>query len=182
MKVSKTEIPEVLIITPKVFSDPRGFFYESFNQLSWEKETGLKRPFVQDNHSSSQKHVLRGLHYQLNRPQGKLVRVVAGEIFDVAVDLRQNSPTFRQWFGVRLSATNHRQLWIPEKFGHGFLTLSETAEVLYKTTDFYFPEYDRALAWNDPEIGINWPLDHGTPILSAKDSAAPDLQQAELFV
>ncbi len=172
MNIIHTEIPEVFMVEPQVFSDDRGFFFESFNQKKWQEATGLKRPFVQDNHSSSQKNVLRGLHYQIKHPQGKLVRVVVGEIFDVAVDLRQNSPTFCHWFGVRLSATNHRQLWVPEGFGHGFLTLSETAEVLYKTTDYYYPEFDRSLAWNDPDIGINWPLNGREPILSAKDATA----------
>jgi len=182
MKIIRTEIPAVFMVEPQVFSDDRGFFFESFNQKKWEQATGLKRPFVQDNHSSSQKLVLRGLHYQIKRPQGKLVRVVAGEIFDVAVDLRQQSPTFCHWFGVRLSATNHRQLWVPEGFGHGFLTLSETAEVLYKTTDYYYPEFDRSLAWNDSAIGINWPLNDGTlPILSVKDTTAKHLPEAELF-
>ena len=175
MDIFKTDIPEVLIIEPQVFSDERGFFFESFNQQNWERETGLTRPFVQDNHSSSKLHVLRGIHYQVKRPQGKLVRVVAGEIFDVAVDLRRKSPTFCHWVGVRLSAANRRQLWIPEGFGHAFLTLSKTAEVLYKTTDFYFHDYDRSLAWDDPDIGITWPLDGQPPILSAKDAAAPRL-------
>jgi dTDP-4-dehydrorhamnose 3,5-epimerase len=181
MKIIHTEIPEVFMVEPQVFSDDRGFFFESFNHKKWEQSTGLKRPFVQDNHSSSQKLVLRGLHYQIKRPQGKLVRVVVGEIFDVAVDLRQQSPTFRQWFGVRLSAGNHHQLWIPEGFGHGFLTLSETAEVLYKTTDYYYPEFDRSLAWNDPAIGIDWPLNGREPTLSVKDATAKQLQEAELF-
>ncbi len=182
MKIIHTEIFEVLIVEPQVFSDDRGFFFESFNQKKWQDATGLERPFVQDNHSSSQKNVLRGLHYQINRPQGKLVRVVVGEIFDVAVDLRQKSATFRQWVGIRLSAANRHQLWIPEGFGHGFLTLSETAEVLYKTTDYYYPEFDRSLAWNDPEIGISWPLDDGTsPILSTKDATASASRGSNLY-
>ncbi|MCK4378541.1 MAG: dTDP-4-dehydrorhamnose 3,5-epimerase [Deltaproteobacteria bacterium] len=180
MKIIRTEIPEVFMVEPQVFSDDRGFFFESFNQKKWEEATGLKRPFVQDNHSSSQKLVLRGLHYQINQPQGKLVRVVVGKIFDVAVDLRRESKTFCHWFGVCLSATNHRQLWVPEGFAHGFLTLSETAEVLYKTTDYYYPEFDRSLAWDDPEISINWPLDGSIPSLSNKDTTAKRLQEAEL--
>ena len=181
MKITRTDIPEVLIVEPQVFSDERGFFFESFNQKNWREATGLERPFVQDNHSSSKQHVLRGLHYQVVKPQGKLVRVVAGEIFDVAVDLRRESPTFRRWVGIRLSADNRRQLWIPEGFGHGFLTLSTTAEVLYKTTDYYYPEFDRSLAWNDPQIGIKWPLTSNQPILSDKDSTAKRLLEAELF-
>jgi len=181
MDIIRTDIPEVLIVEPRVFSDERGFFFESFNRKDWREATGLERPFVQDNHSSSKKHVLRGLHYQIVKPQGKLVRVVAGEIFDVAVDLRRESPTFRRWVGVRLSAANRRQLWIPEGFGHGFLTLSATAEVLYKTTDYYYPEFDRSLAWNDPQIAIDWPLDGHTPGLSSKDATAKKLREAELF-
>lgn len=181
MKIIHTEIPEVFMVEPQVFSDDRGFFFESFNQKKWQEATGLERPFVQDNHSSSRKLVLRGLHYQVKKPQGKLVRVVAGEIFDVAVDLRRGAETFRRWVGVHLSADNRRQLWIPEGFGHGFLALSPTAEVLYKTTDYYYPEYDRSLAWNDPDIGISWPLRDREPILSAKDRTAPGLKKAELF-
>ena len=181
MEIRQTEIAAVLIVEPQVFSDERGFFFESFNQKEWEQKTGLERPFVQDNHSSSQKLVLRGLHYQIKKPQGKLVRVVAGEIFDVAVDLRRGSETFCRWVGVHLSAGNRRQLWIPEGFGHGFLALSPTAEVLYKTTDYYYPEFDRSLAWNDPDIGITWPLHGSEPLLSSKDSTAPGLKKAELF-
>jgi dTDP-4-dehydrorhamnose 3,5-epimerase len=181
MEIIHTDIPEVLLVEPRVFSDDRGFFFESFNWKAWQEAAGLERPFVQDNHSSSKKHVLRGLHYQIVKPQGKLVRVVAGEIFDVAVDLRRESPTFRRWVGVRLSAANRRQLWIPEGFGHGFLTLSATAEVLYKTTDYYYPEFDRSLAWNDPQIAIDWPLDGHTPGLSIKDATAKKLREAELF-
>ncbi len=180
MKVIETCIPDVLIIEPKVFGDERGFFYESFNAAAFEAATGLKRQFVQDNHSKSQRGVLRGLHYQIQQPQGKLVRVVAGEVFDVAVDLRKSSPSFGRWFGTHLSAQNQRQLWIPEGFAHGFVVLSESAEFLYKTTDYYAPEHERSLLWNDPELGIQWPFDEA-PQLSAKDQAGKLLRDAELF-
>ena len=180
MKVVETSIPDVLIIEPKVFGDERGFFYESFNAAAFEAATGLKRQFVQDNHSKSQRGVLRGLHYQIRQPQGKLVRVVAGEVFDVAVDLRKSSPSFGRWFGTHLSAQNQHQLWIPEGFAHGFVVLSETAEFLYKTTDYYAPEHERSLLWNDPELGIEWPFDE-PPQLSAKDQAGKRLSEAELF-
>ena len=180
MKIIETSIPDVLIIEPKVFGDERGFFYESFNAAAFEAATGLKRQFVQDNHSKSQRGVLRGLHYQIQQPQGKLVRVVAGEVFDVAVDLRRSSPSFGRWAGVLLNAENKRQLWIPEGFAHGFVVLSETAEFLYKTTDYYAPEHERSLLWNDPELGIDWPLDT-PPQLSAKDQAGKLLRDAELF-
>ena len=180
MKVIETSIPDVLIIQPKVFGDERGFFYESFNAAAFEAATGLKRQFVQDNHSKSQRGVLRGLHYQIQQPQGKLVRVVAGEVFDVAVDLRKSSPSFGRWFGTHLSAQNQRQLWIPEGFAHGFVVLSESAEFLYKTTDYYAPEHERSLLWNDPELGIEWPFDE-PPQLSAKDQAGKRLSDAELF-
>ncbi|WP_314018205.1 dTDP-4-dehydrorhamnose 3,5-epimerase [Stutzerimonas degradans] len=180
MKIIETSIPDVLIIEPKVFGDERGFFYESFNAAAFEAATGLKRQFVQDNHSKSQRGVLRGLHYQIQQPQGKLVRVVAGEVFDVAVDLRRSSPSFGRWTGVLLNAENKRQLWIPEGFAHGFVVLSETAEFLYKTTDYYAPEHERSLLWNDPELGIDWPLDT-LPQLSAKDQAGKLLRDAELF-
>ncbi|MHC3750438.1 dTDP-4-dehydrorhamnose 3,5-epimerase [Stutzerimonas stutzeri] len=180
MKVVETSIPDVLIIEPKVFGDERGFFYESFNAAAFEAATGLKRQFVQDNHSKSQRGVLRGLHYQIQQPQGKLVRVVAGEVFDVAVDLRKSSPSFGRWFGTHLSAQNQRQLWIPEGFAHGFVVLSESAEFLYKTTDYYAPEHERSLLWNDPELGIQWPIDEA-PQLSAKDQAGKLLRDAELF-
>jgi len=180
MKVVETSIPDVLIIEPKVFGDERGFFYESFNAAAFEAATGLKRQFVQDNHSKSQRGVLRGLHYQIQQPQGKLVRVVAGEVFDVAVDLRKSSPSFGRWFGTHLSAQNQRQLWIPEGFAHGFVVLSESAEFLYKTTDYYAPEHERSLLWNDPELGIQWPFDEA-PQLSAKDQAGKLLREAELF-
>ncbi len=180
MKVVETSIPDVLIIEPKVFGDERGFFYESFNAAAFEAATGLKRQFVQDNHSKSQRGVLRGLHYQIQQPQGKLVRVVTGEVFDVAVDLRKSSPSFGRWFGTHLSAQNQRQLWIPEGFAHGFVVLSESAEFLYKTTDYYAPEHERSLLWNDPELGIQWPFDEA-PQLSAKDQAGKLLRDAELF-
>ncbi|AGA88733.1 dTDP-4-dehydrorhamnose 3,5-epimerase [Stutzerimonas stutzeri] len=180
MKVVETSIPDVLIIEPKVFGDERGFFYESFNAAAFEAATGLKRQFVQDNHSKSQRGVLRGLHYQIQQPQGKLVRVVAGEVFDVAVDLRKSSPSFGRWFGTHLSAQNQRQLWIPEGFAHGFVVLSESAEFLYKTTDYYAPEHERSLLWNDPALGIEWPFDE-SPQLSAKDQAGKRLSDAELF-
>ena len=180
MKVIETCIPDVLIIEPKVFGDERGFFYESFNAAAFEAATGLKRQFVQDNHSKSQRGVLRGLHCQIQQPQGKLVRVVAGEVFDVAVDLRKSSPSFGRWFGTHLSAQNQRQLWIPEGFAHGFVVLSESAEFLYKTTDYYAPEHERSLLWNDPALGIQWPIDEA-PQLSAKDQAGKLLRDAELF-
>ncbi|WP_104098313.1 dTDP-4-dehydrorhamnose 3,5-epimerase [Stutzerimonas kunmingensis] len=180
MKVVETSIPDVLIIEPKVFGDERGFFYESFNAAAFEAATGLKRQFVQDNHSKSQRGVLRGLHYQIQQPQGKLVRVVAGEVFDVAVDLRKSSPSFGRWVGTRLSAQNQRQLWIPEGFAHGFVVLSESAEFLYKTTDYYAPEHERSLLWNDPALGIQWPIDE-PPQLSAKDQAGKPLSETELF-
>ena len=181
MHVMPTALPEVLILEPKVFGDDRGFFFESFNARTFAQATGLQREFVQDNHSKSSRHVLRGLHYQIRHPQGKLVRVVQGEVFDVAVDLRRSSPTFGRWVGVRLSAQNKRQLWVPEGFAHGFLVLSETAEFLYKTTDYYAPEHERSLLWSDPAIGINWPIT-GVPKLAAKDAAAPLLADAEVFV
>ena len=180
MQAIQTEIPDVFIIEPKVFGDERGFFFESFNARRFAELTGANPEFVQDNHSRSVKGVLRGLHYQIRQPQGKLVRVVAGEVWDVAVDLRRSSPTFGKWVGVTLSAENKRQLWIPEGFAHGFVVLSETAEFLYKTTDYYAPEHERSLLWNDPELGIEWPFDE-PPQLSAKDIAGKPLSQAELF-
>ncbi len=174
MKAIPTTIPDVVILEPKVFGDARGHFFESFNQKAFQAATGLAVDFVQDNHSKSAKNVLRGLHYQLPpKAQGKLVRVVQGEVFDVAVDMRNGSKTFGQWVGQVLSATNQLQMWIPQGFAHGFLTLSDTAEFLYKTTDYYSPEHERAIRWNDPEIGINWPLTAAEPILAAKDAAAP---------
>lgn len=172
MHATPTAIPEVIILEPKVFGDDRGFFFESFNARAFEQATGLKRDFVQDNHSKSARNVLRGMHYQICKPQGKLVRVAQGEVFDVAVDLRQDSKTFGQWVGVHLSAENKRQLWVPEGFAHGFVVLSETAEFLYKTTDYYAPEYERSLLWNDPQVGIVWPVLDGEPRLAAKDAAA----------
>jgi len=180
MKVIETSIPEVLILEPKVFGDERGFFYESFNAAAFEEATGLKRQFVQDNHSKSQRGVLRGLHYQIQQPQGKLVRVVAGEVFDVAVDLRKSSPSFGHWVGTHLSAQNQRQLWVPEGFAHGFVVLSESAEFLYKTTDYYAPAHERSLLWNDPELGIQWPISEA-PQLSKKDVEGKRLSEAELF-
>ncbi|MDP1653026.1 MAG: dTDP-4-dehydrorhamnose 3,5-epimerase [Rhodocyclaceae bacterium] len=171
MKVTPTAIPDVLIIEPKVFGDDRGFFFESYNRQAFEKATGLDVDFVQDNHVKSQQGVLRGLHYQLPpKAQGKLVRVVQGEVFDVAVDIRKSSPTFGRWVGDILSAENKKQLWIPPGFAHGFVTLSATAEFLYKTTDYYAPEYERCIRWDDPALGIAWPLD-AQPLVSAKDVA-----------
>lgn len=175
MNVIETSIPDVLIFEPKVFGDERGFFFESFNQKVFEESVGRKVEFVQDNHSKSSKGVLRGLHYQIAPyAQGKLVRCVQGEVFDVAVDIRERSATFGKWVGVNLSADNKRQMWIPEGFAHGFLVLSETAEFIYKTTNYYHPASDRGLAWNDPILNISWPLE-GVPLLSAKDSAQPYL-------
>lgn len=180
MQVVQTRIPEVLIFEPKVFGDDRGFFFESFNQRVFAQAVGRSPAFVQDNHSKSAQHVLRGLHYQIRQPQGKLVRVIVGEVFDVAVDLRRTSPTFGQWVGAHLSGDNKRQLWVPEGFAHGFLVLSESAEFLYKTTDFYAPEHERCLRWDDPALAIDWPL-QGVPQLSAKDQQGQALGTAELF-
>lgn len=180
MQVISTAIPEVLIVEPKVFGDARGFFFESYNERAFAQTTGLMLNFVQDNHSRSAKGVLRGLHYQIRQPQGKLVRVVRGSVFDVAVDVRRSSPTFGKWVGVELSEDNHRQMWVPAGFAHGFLVTSESADVLYKTTDYYAPEHERCIAWDDPAIGIRWPLD-GAPQLSAKDREGQLLAQAELF-
>jgi len=171
MKTSPTAISDVVLLEPKVFGDARGFFLESFNEEVFRMETGQDVQFKQDNHSRSARGVLRGLHYQVQQPQGKLVRVVRGAVFDVAVDIRPESPTFGKWVGVELSEDNHRQLWVPPGLAHGFLVLSETADFLYKTTDYYAPQYERSIAWNDPAIGIRWPLS-GEPILSAKDGAA----------
>ena len=182
MNFVKTKIPDVIVFEPKVFGDDRGFFFESFNQKAFEQATGLKNiNFVQDNHSKSVKNVLRGLHYQIQQAQGKLVRVTQGEVFDVAVDLRKSSPTFGQWEGTHLSAENKRQMWIPPGFAHGFLVLSDTAEFLYKTTDFYAPQYECCVKWDDPSIGIEWPL-QGMPILSAKDNQGLKLREANKFV
>lgn len=180
MKVTPTSIPEVLIIEPKVFGDARGFFYESFNQQAFNDATGGRHQFVQDNHSRSSKGVLRGLHYQIEQPQGKLVRVARGAVFDVAVDIRKSSPTFGKWVGVELSEDNHRQMWVPPGFAHGFVVLSETADFLYKTTDYYAPAHERCIIWNDPAIGIEWPMAI-EPNLSAKDQQGVLLQDAEIF-
>ncbi|MGB3812213.1 MAG: dTDP-4-dehydrorhamnose 3,5-epimerase, partial [Shinella sp.] len=158
MQATPTAIPDVVILEPKVFGDERGFFYESFNARAFREATGLTRAFVQDNHSKSTRNVLRGLHYQIQQPQGKLVRVAQGEVFDVAVDVRRASPTFGQWVGVHLSAENKKQLWVPEGFAHGFVVLSETAEFLYKTTDYYSPAFERSILWNDPDLAIHWPI------------------------
>jgi dTDP-4-dehydrorhamnose 3,5-epimerase len=181
MQVVPTAIPEVLIIEPKVFGDARGFFFESYNARAFAQVTGLDLNFVQDNHSRSARGVLRGLHYQLKQTQGKLVRVVRGSVYDVAVDVRRSSPTFGRWVGVELSESNQRQLWVPAGFAHGFLVTSESADFLYKTTDYYAPEHERCIAWNDPAIGIAWPLDGGAPALSAKDQQGVPLAQAEVF-
>jgi dTDP-4-dehydrorhamnose 3,5-epimerase len=180
INVISTALPDVKIIEPKVFGDARGFFYESFNARDFAKEVGVSDEFVQDNHSRSVKGVLRGLHYQIQHPQGKLVRVVSGEVFDVAVDIRRSSPSFGKWVGVYLSADNKRQLWVPPGFAHGFCVTSESAEFLYKTTDYWFPEFERSLLWNDPALGIEWPLD-GAPQVAAKDAAGRLLAEAEVF-
>ena len=182
MKTIPLTIPDIILFEPKVFSDDRGFFFESFNQNDFEKIAGISPTFVQDNHSKSTKGVLRGLHYQLHpKAQGKLIRAIQGEIFDVVVDIRKDSPTFGQWHGEVLSADNKKQLWIPLGFAHGFLTLSDTAEILYKTTDFYAPDFERCIAWNDSEIGIDWPLNR-EPQLSQKDMHGLSLQQSEYFI
>ncbi len=180
MKVTPFAIPEIVLIEPKVFGDERGFFFESFNQARFEETVGREINFVQDNHSRSVKNVLRGLHYQIQQPQGKLVRVVQGEVFDVAVDLRKSSPTFGRWVGQVLSAENKHQLWIPEGFAHGFVVLSDTAEFLYKTTDYYAPAHERCLLWNDPVLNIQWPLGIA-PVLSAKDTQGKPFSEAEVF-
>ena len=176
-----TALPEVFVLEPKCFGDARGFFYESFNAKAFKEGTGADREFVQDNHSRSAKNVLRGLHYQIKNPQGKLVRVVAGRVFDVAVDIRRSSPNFGRWVGVELSAENRKQLWVPEGFAHGFVVLSEYADFLYKTTDYYAPQYERSLLWNDPALKIDWPIIEGEPILSQKDRQALTLADAETF-
>ena len=182
MLAQRLAIPDVICFTPKVFGDYRGFFYESFNQRVFEQALGQAAPhFVQDNHSRSAKGVLRGLHYQIQQPQGKLVRVTQGEVFDVAVDIRKSSPTFGKWVGEILSAQNNRQIWVPQGFAHGFLVLSETAEFLYKATDFWAPQFERCIAWNDPAIRIQWPLHSITPALSGKDAQGKLLAQAECF-
>ena len=186
MNVIPTALPEVLILEPKVFGDARGFFFESYNRQTFAADTGLDVEFVQDNHSRSAQGVLRGLHYQLVKPQGKLVRAVTGTVWDVAVDLRRSSPRFGQWVGVELSAENKRLLWVPPGFGHGFVVLSETADFLYKTTDYWYAEHERSVVWNDPQLAIDWPLaglnlPDGLPQLAAKDAAAPRLAQAEVY-
>ena len=180
MKFIKTTIPDVFIIEPNVFGDDRGFFFESFNQANFEEGIGRMVSFVQDNHSKSIKNVLRGLHYQIDQPQGKLVRVLSGEVFDVAVDIRKSSPTFGRWVGVLISAENKRQLWVPEGFAHGFLTLSETSEFFYKTTNYYAPQFERCIAWDDTSLKIEWPI-NGKPILSDKDSQGKNFKLAEVF-
>ncbi|MGJ7493683.1 dTDP-4-dehydrorhamnose 3,5-epimerase [Variovorax sp. RT4R15] len=181
MNVTATAIPDVLVIEPKVFGDARGFFFESFNGTVFNEAVGRPVDFVQDNHSRSSRGVLRGLHYQIQQPQGKLVRVARGAVFDVAVDIRRSSPTFGKWVGVELTEHNHKQLWVPEGFAHGFLVLSETADFLYKTTDYYAPTFERCILWNDPSLGIVWPDVGDVPALSAKDAAASDFKRAEVF-
>ena len=181
MRITPTAIADVLLIEPKVFGDDRGFFFESFNQRAFREATGVDLDFVQDNHSKSARGVLRGLHYQIQHAQGKLVRVVAGEVFDVAVDIRRNSPTFGRWVGEVLSADNKRQLWIPPGMAHGFVVLSETAEFLYKTTDYWAPEHERCIAWNDPTLAIAWPVLDAPPLLSGKDAKGVAFADAELF-
>ena len=180
MNLIQTNLPEILVIEPRIFGDDRGFFYESFNAKKFTELTGVETSFVQDNHSLSAKNVLRGLHYQIRQPQGKLVRVVAGAVFDVAVDIRRSSPTFGQWSGVVLSAENKRQMWIPAGFAHGFMVVSDSAEFLYKTTDYWAPEHERCLQWDDPAVAIQWPL-MGAPVMSAKDQQGQLLANAEVF-
>jgi len=180
LNVIRTEIPEVLILEPRVFGDARGFFFESYNRRVFRAATGIDAEFVQDNHSLSERNVLRGLHYQIRQPQGKLVRVVAGEVYDVAVDLRRSSKSFGRWVGFGLSAQSKRMAWIPPGFAHGFLVTSERAEFLYKTTEYYAPEHERAVAWNDPDVAIAWPL-AGEPLLNPKDAKAPRLRDAEVY-
>ena len=181
MKVHTTDIPGALILEPAVFGDERGFFFESFNQQQWRQQTGLDTTFVQENHSRSGQNVLRGLHYQIEQTQAKLVRVIVGEVFDVAVDIRRSSPTFGQWLGVLLTAENKKQFWVPEGFAHGFVVLSEVAEFLYLTTDYYAPQHERAIIWNDPDLNIDWPLKQA-PSLSAKDQEATPFKDADLFL
>ncbi|MEB3309683.1 MAG: dTDP-4-dehydrorhamnose 3,5-epimerase [Snowella sp.] len=180
MNVISTPIPDVLILEPNVFGDERGFFFESYNEQVFADKTGISPKFVQDNHSLSLKNVLRGLHYQIQQPQGKLVRVIAGEVLDIAVDLRRSSPTFGQWASCLLNADNKRQFWIPEGFAHGFVVFSDSAEFLYKTTNYYVPQCDRTILWNDPDLGIDWQL-KDEPILSAKDKAGKFFKEADVF-
>ncbi len=181
MKATATALSEVVILEPKVFGDARGFFFESFNQRAFDEATGTTLAFVQDNHSRSAQGVLRGLHYQIQQPQGKLVRVARGSVYDVAVDIRRSSPRFGQWVGVELSEDNQRQLWVPPGFAHGFLVLSASADFLYKTTDYYAPAHERCIAWNDPALAIDWPLPGGAPLVSAKDAQGRTLGEAEVF-
>lgn len=182
MTTESTELPDVVVFEPTVFADDRGAFFESFNARDFRDRTSLDVEFVQDNQSASRRHVIRGLHYQVPpTPQGKLVRVVRGEVFDVAVDIRRSSPTFGRWYGIVLSAENRLQLWVPVGFAHGFLALTDGAELLYKTTDYYDPAAERAIAWDDPAIGIDWPIGDREPLLSPKDAAAPPLAEAEVF-
>lgn len=181
MKVTPAAIPDVLLIEPQVFRDERGFFFECHNERVFAEAAGIQARFVQDNHSRSVRNVLRGLHYQIQQPQGKLVRVIAGSVFDVTVDLRRSSPTFGRWVSTELSADNKRMVWIPPGFAHGFLVTGDAAEVVYKTTDYYAPEHERCVAWNDTDIGIQWPLAGGTPILAARDNAGKRLRDAEVF-
>lgn len=181
MQATRLAIPEVVLLAPKVFGDARGFFLESFNQAAFDQATGTRHAFVQDNHSRSSKGVLRGLHYQIQQPQGKLVRVVRGAVWDVAVDIRRSSPTFGQWVGAELSEDNQHQLWVPPGFAHGFVVLSESADFLYKTTDYYAPQHERCIAWNDPQLAIAWPDLGMAPVLSAKDAQGVALAHAELF-
>jgi len=180
MNVIPTHIPDLLIIEPRIFGDDRGFFFESYNEKSFAKKTGISRKFVQDNHSLSTKNVLRGLHYQIQETQGKLVRVISGEVLDIAVDIRRSSPTFGQWASCLLSGENKRQFWVPEGFAHGFVVLSDSAEFLYKTTNYYAPQYDRVILWNDLDLGVDWQL-KGEPILSDKDKAGKRFKEADLF-
>jgi len=181
MKVTRTALPEVLLLEPRVFGDDRGFFMESWNARTFREATGVDVDFVQDNHSRSARNVLRGIHYQVVRPQGKLVRVVSGAVFDVAVDLRKSSPNFGKWVGVELSAENKRQLWVPPGFGHGFLVTTESADFLYKTTEYWYQEHDRSLRWDDADLGIDWRLAGAGPLLAAKDAAAPRVAEAEVY-
>jgi dTDP-4-dehydrorhamnose 3,5-epimerase len=181
MRIIPAAIPDLLIIEPKVFGDDRGFFFESFNQRHFTELTGVSDQFVQDNHSKSARNVLRGLHYQIRQPQGKLVRVIAGEVWDVAVDLRRSSPSFGKWAGTHLTAENKKMLWIPQGFAHGFVVLSDSAEFLYKTTDYWAPEHERCIVWNDPELAVDWQLGNATPLLSAKDQAGKRFLEAETF-
>jgi dTDP-4-dehydrorhamnose 3,5-epimerase len=181
MNVRPTKIPEVVVVEPRVFGDSRGFFFESFNKKKLEAALGRALNFVQDNHSLSARNVLRGIHYQLPNPQGKLVRVVRGEVFDVAVDLRRGSHTFGRWVGETLSAENKAQMWVPEGFGHGFLVVSEVAEFLYKTTDYWYPEHERCIRWDDPDLSVAWPVSGGAPVVSAKDASGSRLREATVF-